>query len=159
LNDVQLVEGQIAEVNLGVEDWLEQASEKLERGFLVTVDYGSEARELYSPGGHPSGTLRGFKQHQIVADVLSNPGEQDITSSVNWTHVMRSGAQLGLETVDFVRQDQFLLREGLLEELEQRVRDSADEAERLALRTSAREMIMPNGMAASFQLLAQRKKP
>jgi len=157
-NHVQLVEGQIAEVNLGLGDWLEQVSEKLRSGYLVTVDYGADARELYSPARRPSGTLRGFKQHQIVADVLSSPGEQDITSTVNWTQVMRTGEPLGLETVNFVRQDQFLLREGLLEELEQRVADSTDEAERLALRTSAREMILPDGMAASFQVLVQRKK-
>ena len=157
-NDVQLEEGQIAEVNLAIENWLEQVSGKLKRGYLVTVDYGAEARELYSSADHPSGTLRGFKQHRIVANVLSNPGEQDITTSVNWTHVMRTGELLGLETVDFVRQDQFLLRENLIEELEQRVAESTDEAERLALRTSAREMILPDGMAASFQVLVQRKK-
>ncbi len=156
-NRVQLVEGQVAEVNLEIEEWLERVSEKLKRGYLVTVDYGAEARELYSPTDHPSGTLRGFKQHQITGDVLANPGEQDITSSVNWSQVMRTGEQLGLETVDFARQDQFLLREGLLEELEQRVVASNDEAERLALRTSAREMILPDGMAASFQVLVQRK--
>jgi len=158
-NDVQLSEGQIAEVNLEIEDWLEQVSGKLKRGYLVTVDYGAESPELYSPAGRPYGTLRGFKQHQIVADILSNPGEQDITSSINWTHVMRTGEPLGLETVDFARQDQFLLREGLLEELEQRVADSIDESERFALRTSAREMILPDGMASSFQVLVQRKKP
>jgi SAM-dependent MidA family methyltransferase len=158
-NDVQLIEGQIAEVNLEMESWLQRASRKLKSGHLVTVDYGAEANELYSPAAHPSGTLRGFKQHQITGDVLSNPGEQDMTSSVNWTQVMRIGEQLGLENVEFARQDQFLLREGLLEELEQRVADSRDEAERLALRTSVREMILPHGMAASFQVLVQRKKP
>ena len=48
--------------------------------------------------------------------------------------------------------------EGLLDELELRVGECSDEGEKLRLRTSAREMILPGGMAASFQVLVQEKK-
>ena len=49
------------------------------------------------------------------------------------------------------------MSEGLLDELELRVSESADEAERLRLRTGCRELILPDGMAASFQVLVQEK--
>lgn len=155
---IHLAEGQIAEVNLGIDDWLQSASAKLERGYLITVDYGAEAGELYSATARPGGTLRGFRRHQLTQDVLANPGTQDITSSVNWSQVTRAGEALGLETIEFESQDRFLMNEGLLEELELMVSGTADEAEKLRLRTSAREMILPEMMAASFQVLVQEKK-
>lgn len=156
--EICLAEGQIAEVNLGIDDWLKGVSAKLERGYLITVDYGAEATELYSASARRTGTLRGFHRHQIAADVLANPGEQDITSSVNWSQVKRAGEDLGLVTIEFERQDRFLLDEGLLAELELRASATSDEGERLRLRTSARELILPESMAASFQVLVQEKK-
>ncbi len=154
---VRLAEGQVAEINPGIEDWLKSVSSKLNEGYVVTVDYGDEAQELYNPSVHPEGTLRAFRQHQFVDDVLARPGEQDITSSVDWTLVQQAGARLGLEAVEFARQDRFLLDAGLLDELEIKASEAADEAEELRLRTSAREMILPNGMAGSFQVLVQEK--
>ena len=67
------------------------------------------------------------------------------------------GSRHGFEVVAFERQDRFLLAGGLLEEIELRVRESGEESERLSLRTSAREMVLPGGMAGSFQVLIQRK--
>jgi SAM-dependent MidA family methyltransferase len=157
-NGVELAEGQIVEVNLEIDDWLRSASKKLERGHIITVDYGAQAHELYSAATRPEGTLRSFQKHRFSADILENPGEQDITSSVNWSQVMKAGESLGFETIEFERQDRFLMKEGLLEELDFRVKETKDEAEKARLRTNAREMILPDGMAASFQVLVQRKQ-
>jgi SAM-dependent MidA family methyltransferase len=148
---IRLREGQVVEINTGIEDWFSQVRERLDRGYLVTVDYGSEAGDLYSRN---QGTLRAFRQHQFV-DVLSSPGEQDITSSINWTAAREIGKDLGFELVRFERLDRFLLQSGLLEELELRVDESEDESEKLRLRTSAREMILPGGMAENFQVMVQ----
>ncbi len=156
--DGRLAEGQVVEVNLGIEDWFRVATAKLTSGYIVTVDYGAEASELYDPSSRREGTLRAFHRHSIDVDVLARPGEQDITSSIDWTFVKRNGARLGLDSIVFERQDRFLLSAGLLEELEMRVHDTADESERLRLRTSAREMVLPGGMATSFQVLVQKRK-
>jgi SAM-dependent MidA family methyltransferase len=155
---VRLREGQIAEVNLAARSWIHSAAKVLQRGYLVTVDYGAEAQDLYSASDRPAGTLRGFAKHKLSDDVLASPGGQDITSSVNWSDVIRAGEAAGLKTISFERQDQFLMREGLLEELERQVQKAGDESERIYLRTNAREMILPNGMAASFQVLVQEKR-
>ena len=154
---ISLVEGQIAEVNLGIDEWVGQVSSKLRHGYVITVDYGAEAHELYS-AARPSGTLRAFQKHQLIENLLANPGFQDITTTINWTQVKRAGENAGLKIIELERQDRFLIREGLLEELEQRVAEAADDAEGLRLRTSAREMILPTGMAASFQVLVQEKR-
>lgn len=147
-------EGQIAEVSLDMGDWLNQAVTRLPRGYLVTVDYGDEASELLAAERY-QGTLRAFRGHHFQ-DVLSNPGENDITTTVDWTYVKSLGEKLGLETVLFERQDRFLLNAGLLEQLEL-MAEGQGEAEKSRLRATAREMILPTAMGASFQVLVQKK--
>jgi SAM-dependent MidA family methyltransferase len=154
---LELAEGQIIEVNLGIDDWLTQVAEKLEQGFVITVDYGAEAAELYQSSLRPQGTLRGFSRHGFVADLLAQPGDYDLTSSVNWNQVRTAGERLGLEVVDFTSQDKFLMNAGLLDQLEYRLGKAETESEKLLLTTSAREMILPGGMASSFQVLVQKR--
>jgi len=150
-------EGQIAEINLGIEDWLKNVAARLVNGYVVTVDYGAEASELFGLGGREQGTLRAFRRHQFVDDVLTDPGKQDLTTTIDWSFVQKLGWELGMETVEFERQDRFLLKAGLLEELETLTAESEKEADRIETRAACREMILPNGMAASFQVLVQKK--
>lgn len=156
VHDIRLREGQVMEVNLETEVWLAKVAAKLRRGYLVTVDYGAEAAELYSSPEREQGTLRAFQRHAFVEDLLADPGNTDLTSTINWTAVRTTGAALGLETVSFSRQDKFLMSAGLLDQLELQSANLS-EAEKISLSTAAREMILPNGMAASFQVLVQKK--
>ncbi|HSS21109.1 MAG TPA: SAM-dependent methyltransferase [Pyrinomonadaceae bacterium] len=149
---IKLGDGETVEVCLDAEDWWQTIATQVHNGYVVTVDYGFA--ESNSAGRE---TLRGFKRHQFVDDLLSEPGEHDLTTSVNWGFVKSIGTQLGLKTVEFERQDRFLLSTGLLEQLELESDKCTSEAERLRLTTSAREMILPDGMAAHFQVLVQRK--
>jgi SAM-dependent MidA family methyltransferase len=87
---------QIVEINLGIDDWLKQVAAKLNQGFLITVDYGAEAVELYDTRHHPEGTLRGFSRHNFVDNVLDQPGDYDMTTSVNWTQVKTVSANSGV---------------------------------------------------------------
>lgn len=155
--EIQLTEGRVAEVNLEVEQWLRKVSSKLHQGYLITVDYGAKANELYGSAAREQGTLRSFYRHTLVENVLQRPGEQDLTTTVDWSSVEMLGEALGLETVAFDRQDKFLLAAGLLSQLEVEMQRSDSEADRLRLSTAAREMILPDGMAAHFQVLVQKK--
>jgi SAM-dependent MidA family methyltransferase len=156
-HSIELREGQTIEINFAIDEWLRTVAAKLERGFVVTVDYGAEADELYDPALRPDGTLRGFSRHGFVDDLLSEPGEYDLTTSVNWTQVKAVGEKLGLKTIDFVSQDKFLLNAGLLDQLQYRLDRAESEAEKVSLTTGAREMILPGGMASSFQVLVQKR--
>ena len=153
----KLVPGQIIEVNLKIDDWLASIAAKMKRGFVITVDYGAEEEELFDASMRLEGTLRGFSRHGFVDDLLLAPGEHDITSNVNWTQVMDTGERLGFETVEFEAQNRFLLRAGLLEALEKGFRRLETEGEKLHLSTSARDMILPGGMGAFFQVLVQQR--
>ncbi|HEX8187796.1 MAG TPA: SAM-dependent methyltransferase [Pyrinomonadaceae bacterium] len=154
---VALGEGQVAEVNLEVADWLARAAGVLGRGFVITVDYGDEAPALYAAPHRRGGTLRAFRGHELIEDVLREPGGQDLTTTVNWTQVVAEGGRAGLRTLSLERLDGFLLRAGLVEQLELESARAASEAEVAALRLDAREMILPGGMASHFQVLVQRK--
>lgn len=156
-NGVELSEGQVAEVNLEVEAWMKRAASVFNRGYLIIVDYGAEASQLYTAPHRREGTLRAFHQHRIADDPLALPGLQDLTTTIDWTNVRRIGEELGLETLSFERQDEFLLRAGLLGQLERRSKEASSETEALILRASVRELILPGGMSESFQVLAQRK--
>ena len=150
-------EGQIVEINLAIEPWLSNVAEKLAAGYLITVDYGAETRELHFDPARYQGTLRAYCQHQFVDDVLTRPGELDLTTTIDWTYVRRAGERFGFEEVEFSRQDKFLLQAGLLEELERQTDKAESEAEKLHFRTNAREMILPGAMGSSFQVLVMKR--
>lgn len=156
-HSLQLADGQIVEINLAIDDWLARVSGKLAGGFLITVDYGEEADELYDSARRPHGSLRGFSRHGFVDDVLAHPGEYDLTTTINWTQVKRTGERHGFKVVEFDSQDKFLLRAGLLDELQLKLENAESDAEKLTLSTSVREMIIPGGMASSFQVLVHKK--
>jgi SAM-dependent MidA family methyltransferase len=154
---VTLAEGQTAEVNLDAGAWVRRAAEIVGRGFVVTVDYGDEAAGLYGEPHRRAGTLRAFRRHELVEDILKDPGGQDLTTTVNWTQVIAEGEAAGLKTLSLERLDAFLLRAGLVEQLELESARAAGEAEVMALRLDAREMILPGRMASHFQVLVQKK--
>ena len=60
---IRLAEGQQAEVNLEAVRWVQQVAQGLARGFVITIDYGYPADELYSPLRQlaPSSTIRGTR--------------------------------------------------------------------------------------------------
>jgi SAM-dependent MidA family methyltransferase len=154
---VELSEGQVAEVNLEIEGWMKSAASVFNCGYLILVDYGAEAGDLYGSPHRLEGTLRAFHQHRFADDVLARPGEQDLTTTVDWTNVRRVGEKLGLQTVSFERQDAFLLRAGLLDQLELMAAETQNETDALLLRSSVRELILPGGMSESFQVLVQKR--
>ena len=156
-HSISLAPGQTIEINLAIDDWLTAVAAKLKPEYMLTVDYGAEATDLYDPSLRPQGTLRAFAKHQFVDNVLLAPGEYDITSSVNWTQVIKTGERLGFEVVEFASQDRFLLKAGLVAELEKRLTRIETAADQARLTTDAREMILPGGMASHFQVLVQKR--
>ena len=156
-HDLNLAENQIVEINLDAEDFILRAASLIETGFLITVDYGAERHELLRDPHRHTGTVRAFRRHQMIDDVLAKPGEHDLTATVNWTQIKEAGERAGLQAIRHESLNRFLLDEGLLEEITRLVPYHQSDAQALHLSTSAREMILPTGLAASFQVLVQTK--
>ncbi len=154
--DITLQEGQKAEVNLKALDWIEKVSHSLLRGFVLTIDYGYTARELYSTH-RMEGTLLCYCQHQYFENPYERLGEQDITAHVNFTGLIQKGKEVGLEFTGLVPQYQFLIGLGLLQELESHQKRMGD-LEALKLRLSVKHLIEPEmGMGEVFKVLIQHK--
>ncbi|MBM3941867.1 MAG: SAM-dependent methyltransferase [SAR202 cluster bacterium] len=110
---IALAEGQIAEINLGLEDWASQGAAALDAGFVLTIDYGHPAQELYSAERRPRGTLVTYYQHVQTDAPLRRIGHQDITAQVDFTSVVNAGRRAGLQPLGFTTQGQFLENLGL----------------------------------------------
>jgi SAM-dependent MidA family methyltransferase len=113
---VELAEGQIAEICLGLEPWLDEAAARLDRGYVLAIDYGSEAAELYGPR-HLAGTLLGYRGHRVVDDPFTDPGAIDLTAHVDFTALKILGERRGLRPVALITQSEFLVKSGLESEL------------------------------------------
>jgi SAM-dependent MidA family methyltransferase len=153
---ITLREGQKAEVNLNASDWMEKVERCLKKGFVLTIDYGYPAEELYAPYRR-EGTLLCYHRHQTSEDFFERLGEQDITSHVNFTGLIRKGEEVGLHFTGLVPQYQFLIGLGLLQEMESRGGELS-EVDGLNLRLTLKHLIEPEaGMGEVFKALIQHK--
>ncbi|HEY6008243.1 MAG TPA: SAM-dependent methyltransferase [Geobacteraceae bacterium] len=149
--------GQRAEINLGVLSWLDGVARSLERGFILTIDYGYTAAELYAPL-RLNGTLLCYWRHTVEENPFLRPGEQDMTAHVNFSALMERGKEAGLDTVWYGEQYRFLLGAGMMAELLAGEGAAATEQERLKNRLALKKLILPDGgMGDTFKVLVQAK--
>jgi len=155
--DVTLIEGKRAEINLAAPRWLAAVATSLPRGFVLTVDYGFEAVDLFSPA-RLAGTLLCYHRHQVEESPYLRPGEQDITSHVDFTTLMKVGEEAGLNTVWFGEQYRFLMAVGFMEEMTRLESSDLPDTEKLKGRLLMKKLILPEGgMGDTFRVLVQAK--
>ena len=109
---VTLDEGQRAEINLALEPWMRAVSDALLRGYVITIDYGGPASELYAPS-RGQGTLSGHFKHTQAANPYRRTGHQDLTAHVDFSTIVRQGRKFGLTPIGLITQGQFLNNLGL----------------------------------------------
>lgn len=145
--NIHFEQDQQIEINLNYKKVIEQISNSLNKGVVVTFDYGWLSGELYSPE-RLDGTYRCFHNHQISADPYINIGEQDITSSVNFSDLIKLGEQNELKLIKYSTQGQFMVDWGVLDIIEK-----LDEKGR----STAKNLFMPGTMGDMFKVLIQQK--
>jgi SAM-dependent MidA family methyltransferase len=108
--DAGLAVGQTIEVHESFRAWLTSLSAKLDTGAILTIDYGGRPEEIYYR--RPEGTVRGyFRQERIEgADIFCRAGYQDLTADVNFLDLQGWGDSVGLKTVDYLTQREFVAR-------------------------------------------------
>jgi SAM-dependent MidA family methyltransferase len=153
---IALDEGWRVEINLRARDWIADAAHRLRRGFIVLIDYGHPAGELYS-ATHAGGTLTTFSRHTMGGPEASaatpawllRPGEQDITAHVDFTTIQRTAEAAGLVTLGFLDQTYFLM--GLMDtaDLAAGLAPAQEMKQRMALKT----LLMPGGLGSTFKVL------
>ena len=104
-----LPDSHVVEHAPGAEAWWSAAARALGRGCLMTFDYGFEEWDRFRPG-RANGTLRGYRRHRLVDDVLALPGLVDLTAHVDFGRIQRAGEAAGLATTDLCSQHRLLSR-------------------------------------------------
>ena len=153
---IALQEGWQGEACLEACEWIENAGRALERGFLMTIDYGHEAVALYDER-HNRGTLLAYRDHEVTEDLLDAPGAQDLTSHVNFTAVDVCGRRAGLARTGLVTQSQFLVALGRANEFGDLYEPGQTELQKLRARLLLKNLIHPEGLGEKFQVLIQHK--
>lgn len=152
-----LLEGNRGEVNLQALDWMQSVGEVMGRGFVLTIDYGYPAEELFAPFRR-NGTLLCYHKHQTNENPYQKLGCQDITAHIDFTALQTVGEQHGLTTLYFDQQYRFLLGLGFLEELVALQMRETDPKQAQALRMTLKNLVLPDGgMGESFKVLIQGK--
>ena len=155
----ELEEGARAEFSLSAADWMRAVAGKLQRGFVLTIDYGNLAPQLYTPD-RPRGTLLAYRRHMASEDYFAAPGEQDLTAHVNFSLLIEEGRAAGVELTGFTTQERFLLALGEENQFADLEEPQASAAERLQARLQLKRLIYPEapaGMGAIFKVLIQHR--
>jgi len=155
---IELEDGQEVDLNLRAPDWMAAAVGLLGLGYIVVVDYGYEARELYHPARR-RGTLLAYHRHRVSEDFLMRPGEQDLTAHVDFTSLSNAARSAGARRLGLVSQSHFLLALGGLERLPElastgrQVGTEPDQGEILREREAIKELVLPDRMGGRFRVL------
>ncbi|HCW92851.1 MAG TPA: SAM-dependent methyltransferase, partial [Flexistipes sinusarabici] len=146
---VKLNNKQIGDINIDALNWIKTLGSKISKGFVITIDYGFEAEQLYSDF-RVDGTVTCYFKHKQNNDFFERIGYQDITAFVDFSGLEIYGKEYGLETLSFVPQWLFLIQCGILNEMEK--------AETDLQRTAIKSLIVPEGgFGTNFHVLVQTK--
>ncbi|WP_226642509.1 class I SAM-dependent methyltransferase [Mesobacillus subterraneus] len=152
---IELAEGQRMEIPLSYEPFIKSISENMTKGIMLSVDYGYTKEEWKHPARR-RGSLRGYYQHQMHHDVLQYPGEMDLTSHVHFDVLKSIGEKYGLSFLQKMRQDEFLMAAGILDELAEH-NDPNPFSEASKRNRAIRSLILPGGISQSFHVIIQAK--
>ena len=153
--DLILENGQRGEINLRVESWLGDVARALDRGFVITIDYGHLATELYSPLRR-FGTLQTYYRHTDGSSPYQRIGRQDITAHVDFSLLQAEGRAAGLNAIAYATQADFLNSLGI-RKMMHRLRSAAmSQYERNSNMMGLRELVKSDGLG-EFKVLIQEK--
>jgi SAM-dependent MidA family methyltransferase len=149
-----------AEIGLHAMEWMRDAARRLRRGFILLIDYGHEAGDLYS-ASHAGGTLTTFTRHNAAGPEtatstpawLLTPGERDITAHVDFTGLRRTAEAEGLNTLGLLDQTYFLL--GLLDT--SNLEDPGSSLDQLKRRLALKTLLLPGGLGSTMKVLVLAK--
>jgi SAM-dependent MidA family methyltransferase len=146
---VTLPDGYRTEINLQAASWMNQVANALERGVVLTIDYGHAAEDLYGPE-RSKGTLLCYYSQLTCDDPYIRVGQQDMTAHVDFTTLATVGEQAGLSVTGFTNQMSFLMGLGV----EETIASLAPESPEFQ---AALHLLKPEGMGRTFKILVQHK--
>jgi len=82
-------------------DWVDSVAANLQRGYVITIDYGHSGNEF-------QGNVQVRARHRHLDSPFEQIGHADITMQVDWTSIARRAEANGLRVAGFTDQHHFL---------------------------------------------------
>jgi SAM-dependent MidA family methyltransferase len=130
-------------MNQAMLDWIDCLSTKLQRGFVIAVDYGFSRAEFRE-------VLQVRAKHRALDSPFEEIGGADITAHVNWTDLAERAQAIGLPVAGFTDQHHFIT--GIIAEVPG-LFGEADAKTKRELQT----LLHPEMLGRTFQVLALAK--
>ena len=134
---------------------MREVSDGLERGFVLTIDYGYPEEVLYG-ADRSAGTLKTYYHHSEGGSPYVRIGRQDMTAHVDFSSVISEGEALGLRPLTLMSQSSFLKALGFQTMLG-RLKTSRHSRLELSANTMAMlELVKPEGLGGFGVLIQER---
>ena len=146
-------EGYTTEINVQSIAWIKSLYDFISEGTVLLIDYGMDKSEYFHPQRN-DGTLKCFFNHNSSDDPFCNIGNQDITTSVNFSDIAESAVDAGFEISGYCTQAMFLISLGI----ENYLLDEEDNDNRMKLAQEVKQLVLPGAMGEVFKVLALSKK-
>jgi len=146
---IDLQEGQTSELHVAAEEWMTNAVRVLQRGVIITIDYGHTGTDYYA-AERKDGTLMCYYQHAVVTNPYIRIGEQDMTAHVNFSLLAKAGKDCGVESVGFTTLANWLMGLGV-DEMVEALEPESKEVQALS------QLLRPHGMGTTFKVFVQQK--
>jgi SAM-dependent MidA family methyltransferase len=144
----------VSELRTGQRELLAAISSRLQRGFLLAIDYGMTREELLAPH-RANGTLACYAAHRRDDTPFESIGEKDITAHVDFTALAQDLRACGLEPTGYTDQHHFLV--GAAERLLLSLNGQPPTADTLKKLRSLRTLFHPETMGVQFKVLLASK--
>jgi SAM-dependent MidA family methyltransferase len=158
---ITLDDGQFADVSLEWSALYDDICRFVNRGLIVTFDYGLPQSKLFRGRVRRFGTAAAYAKQRVSRDLLINPGQQDLTAHINFDDLRKTGEGQAFDTRFFDIQAKFLLALGatehdLFKPISELSIESANEGlTLLQARDDARRLVLPDGIGADIRVLVQ----
>ena len=143
--------GERIEVPMLAQNWIGQIALAIQRGVLLTIDYGYTRNEQLA--GRHRGTLMAYRHHSASSDPYEAPGEQDLSTHVNFTALAAACERAGMRCEKQLTQSQFLMGIGEKTQFADTFEDTRIPQERAKVALQLKHLVTPVGMGENFQVL------
>jgi SAM-dependent MidA family methyltransferase len=148
--------GYTTEININAKAWMNSISEILDKGILLTIDYGFPEHEYYHQQRN-QGTVMGHYAHHAIQDPFFYPGLCDLTAHVDWTSIANTGINKGLSLLGFTSQASYLLDAGIGSLLMEKV-DPSNSAEFMPHSNAIQKLLSEAEMGELFKVMCFGKE-
>ena len=143
-----------AEVSFEAMEAMEAIAARIDRGYILTLDYGYEAEQLYAPWRR-MGTLMAFRNHSPQPDPLASPGLLDLTCHVDFSALAAAGRTAGFAAASIVSQAEALTALGIGEALAAARERMGENIERYAADRAAVDTLLEPAGLGRVRVLVQ----